>query len=180
MCKVLKVSPGGYFSWKRGDSSLRKNREQELLYKIKESHSKSNKTYGSPKIYAALKSDLVLISRPIVARMMKKHGIRSVHAKKYKVTTDSNHKHPGANNVLNRDFQFERPCQKWVSDITYIHTKEGWLYLTIMLDLFDRKAIVWLMSTAMATDETVMPTWQMALYNKPIINELLFHSDRAV
>jgi len=180
MCKVLKVSQSGYFSWKRGDSSLRKNREQELLHKIKESHNKSHKTYGSPRIYADLKSDLVPISRSLIARIMKKHGIRSVHAKKFKVTTDSKHKHPVANNVLNRDFQAERPGQKWVSDITYIHTKEGWLYLTIMLDLFDRKAIGWSMSTGMATEETVLPAWQMALYNRPINDELLFHSDRGV
>lgn len=167
MCKVLKVSPSGYFSWKRGDCSLRKQREQELLHKIKESHMKSHKTYGSPRIYAALKSDLVPVSRSLVARMMKKHGIRSVHAKKFKVTTDSKHKHPVANNVLDRNFQAERPAQKWVSDITYIHTKEGWLYLTIMLDLFDRKVVGWSMSTGMATEETVIPAWKMALWTCP-------------
>ena len=120
------------------------------------------------------------VSRSLVARMMKKHGIRSVHAKKFKVTTDSKHKHPVANNVLNREFQAERPGQKWGSDITYIYTKEGWLYLTIMLDLFDRMAIGWSMSTGMATEETVLPAWEMALCNRPIIDELLFHSDRGV
>ena len=111
---------------------------------------------------------------------MRKYGFRSVHKKKFKVTTDSRHSYPVSENVLNRNFTAERVSQKWVSDLTYIQTKEGWLYLTVIIDLFDRKVVGWSFSSAMTAQETVIPAWRMACRNRPIQKDLIFHSDRGV
>jgi len=111
---------------------------------------------------------------------MRKYGFKSIHAKKFKVTTDSKHNYPVSENVLDRNFSAEREAQKWVSDITYIATREGWLYLTVIIDLFDRKVIGWSFSKGMTANETVIPAWRMAIGNRPITAPLLFHSDRGV
>ncbi len=111
---------------------------------------------------------------------MRKYGFKSVHAKKFRVTTDSEHNHPVCENVLDRNFSATRKAQKWVSDITYIHTKEGWLYLTTIIDLYDRKVIGWSFSKGMSASETILPTWRMAIVNRPIELPLIFHSDRGV
>ena len=111
---------------------------------------------------------------------MRKEGIQSKIRKKYKVTTDSNHKYPVAKNILSRNFNVEELATVWVSDITYIHTNEGWLYLTIILDLGDRKVIGWALSDSLKASNTVIPAWKMAIKNRPICKALLFHSDRGV
>lgn len=180
MCQVLKVSSSGYYSWKRGDSNLRRNREIDLLKRIEIIYHKSHKTYGSPRVFIELKSQQIKASRSVVARIMKKNNIRSVHARKFKVTTDSKHKYPVSENVLDRNFHAERKGEKWVSDITYILTKEGWLYLTSVLDLYDRKVIGWAMSNGMTAGETVIAAWKMANRNRPVTDKLIFHSDRGV
>ena len=109
-----------------------------------------------------------------------KNNIRSVHAKKFKITTNSKHNYPVCDNILDRNFNPEREGKVWVSDITYIATKEGWLYLTIVLDLHDRKAIGWALSSRMFASETVIPALKMAKLNRPIVDDLIFHSDRGV
>ena len=96
------------------------------------------------------------------------------------MTSDSKHLYPVSENVLNRDFTAERISQKWVSDLAYIQTKEGWLYLTVIIDLFDRKVVGWSFSSAMTAQETVIPAWRMACRNRPIQKDLIFHSDRGV
>ncbi|MBC3788871.1 transposase InsO family protein [Spirosoma sp. LMG 31448] len=112
---------------------------------------------------------------------MRKANLKSVIQKKYVVTTtDSKHTYPVAENHLNRQFNPIKPGQAWVSDLTYIATGEGWLYLTIIMDLYDRKVIGWALSTSMKASETTMPAWQMALKNRPIERNLIFHSDRGV
>jgi putative transposase len=109
------------------------------------------------------------VSRPRVARMMKKANLRSIVKKKFKVTTDSNHKFPVPENKLDRDFKPGTLGAVWVSDITYIKTKQGWLYLTTVIDLGDRKVIGWALSTTMKAIDTVIPTFKMAQKNRPII-----------
>jgi putative transposase len=118
------VSISGYYSWRKGSSQLSSNREEELLSQIQEIYNESHRTYGSPRIFEELKSKGISVSRSMVARIMKKHGIRSVHAKKFKITTDSKHEYKVADNILNRNFKAEHKSEKWVSDITYIHTKK--------------------------------------------------------
>lgn len=112
---------------------------------------------------------------------MRKEAIRSIIYKKYRVrTTDSAHDFPVAKNLLNREFTAEKPGQKWVSDITYIPTDEGWLYLTTVLDLSDRKVIGWPLSDSLKAVDTSVAAWRMALKNRTIQGKLLFHSDRGV
>jgi len=120
------------------------------------------------------------VSRARVARLMKRHGIRSVHAKRFLVTTDSKHNYPVVENKLQRNFLVSGPSRVWVSDITYIRTVKGWLYLTIILDLWDRKVIGWSFSRDMSARNTSIASWRMAVKNRPIGNSLVFHSDRGV
>lgn len=113
--------------------------------------------------------------------MMYLEGLKSIICKKYRgVTTDSKHNFPIAENHLKRDFHSSSPGHKWVSDITYIPTGQGWMYLTIIMDLYDRKIIGWSLSTTMTTQDTIMAAWRMAVLNRPITQTLIFHSDRGV
>lgn len=124
----------------------------------------------------------IQVSKVLVAKLMKQEGIRSIVRKKYRVTTDSSHQYPVVANVLNRVFTSEQTNQSWVSDITYIGTKEGWLYLTTVIDLFDRKVIGWALSSTMKAGDTAIPAFNMAKCNRPISKEqpLIFHSDRGI
>lgn len=180
MCKCFKVSPNAFYDWKSGKSVKRVEREKILSDRIKNIWEESSYTYGSPRVWEELKKAEGKVSRSLIARVMRKYGFRSIHKKKFKVTTDSTHTYPVSENVLNRDFTADRIAQKWVSDLTYIHTKEGWLYLTVVIDLFDRKVIGWSFSSGMTAQETVIPAWRMACHNRPIQDELIFHSDRGV
>lgn len=180
MCICFKVSPNAFYSWKSGKSTKRIEREKVLSEKIKGIWEESNYTYGSPRVWKVIQQAEGKVSRSLIARVMHKYGFRSIHKKKFKVTTDSKHTYPVSENVLNRDFKADRIAQKWVSDLTYIHTKEGWLYLTVIIDLYDRKVIGWSFSSGMSAQETVIPAWRMACQNRPIQNVLIFHSDRGI
>jgi putative transposase len=181
MCQVLKVSISGYYYWLQQPMGLRARKEQQLLAAVSKVYQQSECRYGSPRIAVELQEQGILASRPRVARLMRKHAIRSIIRKKYRVqTTDSNHGFAIAENYLNRDFTATRLAEKWVSDLTYIKTQEGWLYLTAVLDLADRKVVGWAMSKTMEAEVTTVAAWQMAVRNRPITKSLLFHSDRGV
>lgn len=153
---------------------------QILTEKIRVIYGKSKQTYGSPRITQELYKLDVKVSRPRVARLMKKAKIRSIVKRKFRVTTDSEHKYPVVENKLNRQFKVNKIATAWVSDITYIKTTQGWLYLTIILDLADRKVIGWSLSSTMKATDTVIPAWKMAQKNRTITSELIFHSDRGI
>lgn len=137
--------------------------------------------YGNPKITRDLKAQGVNVSRPRAAKLMKQANLKSVIQRKYVViTTDSKHTYPVAENYLNRQFNLVKPGKVWVSYLTYTRTREGWLYLTMIMDLYDQKVIGWALSTPMKAAETTIPAWQMAIENWPIERELIFHSDRGV
>lgn len=178
---VFKVSRSGYYNWlTRKPSLLAKNREQ-ISEKVEIIFHQSKGRYGSPKISKELKSQGFYASRPRVARIMKKKGLRSIITGKFKVcTTDSKHGLEVSENILNRQFTSEHPSEKWVSDITYIRTQSGWLYLTVIMDLFDRKIIGWAMSSDMTAKSTIVAAWKMAIRNRSVTKGLLFHSDRGV
>ena len=180
MCKVLEVSRSGYYSWLKSKSSKRLIKDQELMDQIKQIYQKSHGTYGSRRIHEELKINYVHVSRRRVARLMKIAGLRAVARKKFVATTDSKHNFPVSDNLLNREFNVERAGQAWVSDITYIRTLEGWLYVTAIIDLTIRKAIGWSFSSSLRASETVIPAWKMAVTNYPINSPLIFHSDRGV
>lgn len=180
MCLVLKVSRGGFYTWLKSVPSNRNIENQILENEILKAFENSKKIYGSPRITQELHKKNIKVSRPRVARMMRKANLRSIVKKKFKVTTDSNHKFPVPENKLDRDFKPGTLGAVWVSDITYIKTKQGWLYLTTVIDLGDRKVIGWALSTTMKAIDTVIPAFKMAQKNRPIIQELIFHSDRGV
>lgn len=181
MCRVFKVSHSGYYTWlTRRPSQLAINNEL-ISKKIEEIYHSSKGRYGSPKITKKLVSMGIDASRPRVARIMKRKGLRSVITGKFKVcTTESNHCLEVSDNVLKREFNAKGPSEKWVSDITYIRTQGGWLYLTAIMDLFDRKIVGWSMSTGMTARETVVAAWKMAIRNRSVDRNILFHSDRGV
>jgi transposase InsO family protein len=145
-------------------------------------YEQSRKRLGSPKITVELRDKGLLVSRPRVARLMRQMGIRSIICRPFKAsTTDSAHDYRISKNLLARDFTATRKSQKWVSDITYVRTAEGWLYLSIIMDLYDRKIIGWSMSEQLDAESTVLPAFTMAIGNRPVSSSrLTFHSDRGV
>lgn len=180
MCRVFKVSKSGFYDSCHRIASARDKENRHLLFEIRRIHEQSKGSYGSPRITDELRSRGFKVSRPRVARLMKQAGIRAVHARKFVVTTDSKHTYPVVENKLNRNFSAQKAAQVWVSDITYIKTGTGWLYLTVVLDLFDRKAIGWALSSDMSAENTSIAAWKMAADNRPVSEQLIFHSDRGV
>lgn len=142
----------------------------------------SKRRYGSPRITMELRQSEIPASQPFVAKLMRKENLRSIIKKKFKVTTDSSHNYPVVENTLMQNFAVKGSNQVWVSDLTYIPTAEGWVYLTTVIDLFDRKVIGWALSDRMHAAKTTIPALKMALRNRPLNKErkLIFHSDRGI
>ena len=143
MTKVLSVSRSSYYAWLKRKPSKRQIENEELTLKIKHYFKLNRKAYGSPRICEDLRGDGYLIGENRVARLMRKAGIRAKSKRKYKITTNSNHKRPKAANLLKQDFNTKESNKLWAADISYIATDEGWLYLAVVLDLFSRKVIGW-------------------------------------
>lgn len=179
MCQILKVSPSGYYQWLSRGESRRKKQDLELKEKIKLIYEQHHKRYGSPRIHKELRGQNIRCSRKRVERLMKEMGIKAMHKRQFRVTTKSNHNHPVANNSLDRNFNAEIPNQKWVADITYIRTFEGWLYLAAIMDLYSRKIVGWAMSKTM-TATLATTALEMAIHRRRPKKWLLHHSDRGV
>jgi putative transposase len=179
MCRALQVSGSGFYTWLNRPKSPRSRENQNLIVEIKNLHQKSRQTYGSPRVHADLKSKGYVIGRHSVARLMRMNGVVSIHKRKFRVTTNSKHNHPVAENKLQWRFHVSGPGQCWISDITYIPTREGWLYLAITVDLFHRKVIGWAMDRCM-TRWLVMRALNMAMKNGDMKPGLVHHSDRGV
>jgi transposase InsO family protein len=180
MCKTLEVSKSGYYNWLKSRPSKRWLENQAISMHIKNIFEKSFESYGSPRIKVELEKRGYYVSRPKVARIMRANYLVARRRRKFRFTTDSNHKYPIAPNILNQNFEVHRMGQVWVSDMTYIQTKQGWMYLTIIIiiDLFNRKVVGWAMSDNLSTEATIIPAWNMAVKNNKITKELIFHSDR--
>ncbi len=177
MCRILGISRSGYYAFLKRPESKRSKRQKEVLEQIKEIHRKSNFVYGSPNITKELCYGGTIVSKGMVSRLMKKNGIRSKTVKKYRATTDSNHNLPVAENILDRNFTASRRDEKWVSDITYIGTGEGWLYLAGILDLYDGSIVGWSMGTRI-TKSLVIDAFHEACRRRNPAPGLLLHSDR--
>jgi transposase InsO family protein len=153
MCRVLEVSPAGYYRWLGRKPSARAEENERLVEKIKAAHAESRATYGSPKIYRCLRGQGEAVNHKRVARLMRENAIRAKRVKKFRgATTDSRHSLPVAENVLAREFTTTRPNQVWTSDITYLWTQEGWLYLVVFLDLYSRLVVGWAVSEGLETE----------------------------
>ena len=179
MCRVLEVGRSGFYTWLQRPESLRKKENRRLVVEIKAAHQKSRKAYGSPRIHAELKSQGISCGKHRVSRLMRQHGIVLKHRRKFKATTDSKHNYPVAENKLQRRFGVSEVGQYWVSDITYIPTRQGWLYLAVTLDLFHRKVIGWAMGRWI-TRQLVIDALNMAIKNCDRKEGLIHHSDRGV
>jgi transposase InsO family protein len=180
MCKVFKISKSRYYAWCRHPESARAAENQRLTALIRKEFADSHLTYGSPRVAGNLRKAGVAVSRPRVARLMRKACLRSVVARKFVSTTDSRHGLEVAPNLLDRNFKPGKTGVAWVSDITYIRTGQGWLYLTVIIDLGDRKVIGWALSRSMHAEVTVVAAWRMAMVNRAACKGLIFHSDRGV
>ena len=153
MCRVLGVSRSGYYAWRKEPMSRREKEDEGFEKEIREIHERSRKTYGSPRVHAEMHEKGYLIGRNRVARLMKKNNIRSKVKKKFKVTTHSKHGQPVAKNLL-KDIQVKKSNEAWVSDITYIRTVEGWLYLCVIMDLYSRNIVGWSMEERLTKEES--------------------------
>jgi putative transposase len=180
MCKILKISRSSYYSWLTRRPCKRSTENRDLAARIKQIYESSKKTYGSPRVTIKLQEEGFHISKPRVARLMKKQNLKSIIRKKWVITTNSRHNYPVVENKLNRCFTAAGPNQAWVSDITYIKTLQGWLYLTVIIDLYDRKVAGWSFSISLKAAYTTIPAWKMAARNRPITQGLVFHSDRGI
>ena len=180
MCKVFKVTKSSYYAWLKNGPSMRWVDNEHLLTQIMEIFENSKQTYGSPRITQELRAMGRRVSKNRIADMMRAAEIRARKPRKFMVTTDSKHNYPIVPNVLDRRFSATREGEIWISDLTYVRTNSGWLYLTVIIDMYDRKVIGWSMSTGLSADETVIPAWLMATKVRPITQPLIFHSDRGI
>jgi transposase InsO family protein len=181
MCDVLEVSRSGYYAWRQRPPAARSVRQQELLEKIRIAHQENQELYGSPRVHRALLIDGESVSRNTVARLMRQAKIRAKNRRRFiPRTTDSKHEKPVAENKLNRDFSAGSMNRKWLADITYIPTDEGWLYLAAVLDAFSRRIVGWSMAEHLETD-LAADALKMALLQRAVRGRgLLHHSDRGV
>lgn len=177
MCRALAVSPAGYYAWAARPESRRTVANRELVTMIRVIHAESRRTYGSPRVHAALQGLGQRVGEHRVARLMRRQGICAKTVKPWRATTDSAHSHPTAPNTLNRQFAVAAPNRVWAGDITYIWTAEGWLYLAVVLDLYSRMAIAWAMGSRL-TETLATEALTMALGRRHPVGELLHHSDR--
>jgi transposase InsO family protein len=178
MCRVLRVSASGFYEWRTREKSQREIDNCRLVEEIKAIFESSNKTYGFRRIWKELRDDEESCSKKRVLRLMRIHGIRPEIKPKFRVTTDSEHDLPVAQNLLNRDFNCSSgPNKVWVSDITYIWTSEGWLYLGVVIDLFHREVVGWSMSERIDR-KLVVDALNMAVSRRRPGAGLIHHSDR--
>jgi putative transposase len=177
MCEALEVSASGYYAWASRPDSPTKRWRQELVVAIEEVHAEVKGRYGSPRMTAELKARDYECSENTVAELMREHGIRAKSPKRFVRTTDSKHRLPVAANVLDRNFDPEGPNERWCADITYIPTREGWLYLAAVEDLFSRMIVGWSMAESMES-RLVVDALEMAIRRRRPGAGLLAHSDR--
>ncbi len=177
MCRLLSVSRSHYYTWKHRKPSGREQANAALTDKIKAIFDGEKKRSGSPRITRDLRDGGIVVGRHRVARIMRKNGLRAKAARKYKATTNSDHKLPVAPNLLKQNFEAKKPDKKYVSDITYIWTDEGWLYLAVVMDLYSRLIVGWSMSERM-TSKLVCDALTMALFKRKRPMGVIVHSDR--
>jgi putative transposase len=178
MCETLAVSVSGYRGWKRGGSPNRKRlTDTHMLTLIQAIHKELKGAYGSPRMVRELRAGGFPASKARVEQLMRKNGIRARHQRRHKATTDSKHSLPVAANLLNRNFVPAAPNRVWSADITYIWTDEGWLYLAVVLDLFNREIVGWSIKSRMTVD-LVTDALTMAWFRRKPAAGLIHHSDR--
>ena len=179
LCRVLRVSRSGYYAWRVRKPSARDLEDERLRPKVVEAFKTGRGTYGSPRVRDELVDQGFEIGRKRVARLMREMGLQGVSPRKFRVTTSSDHDHPIAENVLDRNFEASGPNEKWATDITYIWTAEGWLYLAVVMDLYSRRIVGWSTADHLETG-LCLDALQRALSHRTDVEGLIHHSDRGV
>lgn len=179
MCRLLEVSPSGYYDWLHHKLSQREKDNENLTVQIKQQFDRHKKRSGAIRITKDLQKKGQKVGKNRVAKIMRHNGWRAKGARKFKATTNSKHNLPVASNLLEQDFEANHPNQKWVSDLTYIWTNEGWLYLAVVLDLYSRMVVGWAMGERM-TASLVSDALQMAIWRRKKPEQVIVHSDRGV
>ncbi len=177
ICKVLEVSPSGYYAWKKRPESAHSREDRRLRKFIRSVFEESRQTYGSPRIHDELQDRDIRCSRKRVARLMKEDQLVPKKARRFRVTTISAPSHEKAPNILNRQFEVDAPDTAWAGDITYLWTPDGWLYLAVLLDLYSRRVISWALSTEI-TQDLSLAALNRAIFERNPGAGLLHHSDR--
>lgn len=177
MCKALEVSRSGYYASIGREPSKRAREDAQILEEIQDAYAESRGTYGSPRIHVELQARDFQVGRHRVARLMRENGITARFKRPFRRTTDSDHSLAVAANHLDRNFTVDGPDKAWVTDITYVWTEQGWLYLAIVLDLFSRRVVGWSMAEHLRTD-LVLGALNMALGQRVPSSALIHHSDR--
>jgi transposase InsO family protein len=177
MCEVLKVSRSGYYAWQTSPTPARARSDAQLAVEISAAHERSRGIYGSPRVHRELRARGVRVGRKRVERLMRRNGIQGRQKRRFKQTTNSNHLQPIAPNVLERKFDPKGPNEAWATDVTYVATSEGWLYLAILLDLFSRRVVGWAISDT--NDRALaLEALNQALRLRRPPRGLVHHSDR--
>lgn len=177
MCKVMNVSQSGYFAWAGRPASPRQRQDMILLAHVRSAFAQSNGTYGSPRMTRDLQDSGFDIGRRRTARLMRENGLMARQKRRFKRTTDSHHAWPVAPNILDQEFTANAPDQKWGADISYIWTREGWLYLAIVMDLFARRVVGWAVSDRLHRGLALAALRKALLMRRPS-KGLIHHSDR--
>lgn len=177
MCRVLEVTRSGYYAWRKRPLGKRRQEDERLREAVKRVFQQNKGRYGSPRVTKQLHAQGIRCGKNRVARLMKADGLQATAKRKFKVTTDSRHSYPVAPNLLSRDFTAARPNQVWVTDITYIPTLEGWLYLAAVMDLYSRQIVGWAMDRTL-TRELVIRALKQAIGRRNPPQGLIHHSDR--
>jgi putative transposase len=177
LCQTLEVSPAGYYAWRQRPTSARQQRRAALAVEIRAIHAEVKARYGSPRIHAELNARGQGCCVNTVAKLMRDAGIAAKTARKFRCTTDSNHDLPVADNILDRHFDPAAPNASWVADITYVPTREGWLYLAAVEDLYSRRVVGWSMADHLES-RLVVDALEMAVQQRWPDEGLLAHSDR--
>lgn len=177
MCRVLGVSPSGYYAWCDRPLSARAQADHVLLVQIRGIHERSRGTYGGPRIHAELQAQGVRCGRKRVARLMRDANLAGAQRRRYRCTTRRDRQAVAAPDLVSRDFAASAPDQLWVADITYVPTGEGWLYLATLLDAWSRRIVGWAMADTLRTD-LVVDALNMAVWNRRPATGVVHHSDR--
>jgi putative transposase len=178
MCRVLEVSRAGFYAWRSREPSATETRREALTEQVTQIHAEVKARYGSPRMHAELVDRGQACCVNTVARVMREAGIAAKTKRRFRHTTDSNHPHPVAENILDRAFDPDEPNASWVADVTYIPTRQGWVYLAVVVDLFSRMVVGWSMAATM-TSRLVVDALEMAVVRRPEgSSDLVAHSDR--
>jgi len=179
MAEALQVARSGYYAWMKRKDSLKRRKDLELVEHIKSVYYRSKSIYGSPRVTAQLRREGLQCGKNRVARLMRLNHLQSRKQRKFKATTNSKHSYPVASNLLEQNFSAASPNTIWVADISYIATREGWLYLAVIKDIFTQKVVGWSMDKTM-TRKLVIDALQMACARQKPERGLILHSDRGV